>query len=316
MSDNKENQIEHPFEMQKDEKGNFIPPDFVNAKITNPPVVPTVTQYASGSSVSSEEVVAEPAGLDVREEEAIEQSESPQEVEEAPSVVQPKAKYPPKEHNLRALREKSERLEAERALMVQEIEMYRRASSGSQSTNPPRQAMQSATPEEVEVPDINIGDDDLVEGKHLKQYVQQIQRQLKASTQQYAQQAAAAQQSALEIQIKNQYPDFDEVVNEGNLKDLRALHPELAASIYASQDLRNQAVTAYTMIKNLGIQHEENYMADKERVKKNSVKPRPSSTATTTSSSPLGQAGNFSNGLTPELQKQLLREMADARSRR
>lgn len=310
-----EKQIQNPFEIKKDAKGNFIKPDFVDAEIPNAPVVPTVHQIIASPDTSQDS----PESPDISSEEAPIDSESPQQETEEESPVESQGKpkaQPPREHNLRRLREEKDRLEAERNLMVQELEMYRRA-GGRSDQNPHERAKytQDTAPQE-DLPELTIGDDDLVEGKHLKQYVQQLQKQLKASTQQYAQQAAVAQQTALEIQIKAQYPDFDDVVNDGNLKDLRAAYPEVAASIYASQDLRTQAVTAYTMIKNLGIQQEDTHVADKERVKKNAAKPRPSSTATATPASPLGQAGNFAGGLTEDLKKQLIREMQEARSRR
>jgi hypothetical protein len=245
----------------------------------------------------------------------IESQEVPQEAP-AQNGQASKRQSPPKEHNLRRLREELERERAERDLMAREIEMLRRVGgNGPQNT----QQRQYAPEVAEEVPDLHIGDDDLVEGKHLKQYVQQLQKQLRANAQQYQQQTAQAQQAALEIQLKSQYPDFDQVVSQGNLKDLAAAYPELAATIHSSPDLRSQAVTAYTMIKNLGIDQQQpeadQYMADRERIKRNAAKPRPASSAAPTHSSPLSKASAFAGELTPALKAQLAREMEEFRRR-
>lgn len=310
-----ENQIPHPFEMKRDAQGKFIPPDFVNSPVAGP-TVPTIDQ-----AISQPESYQEP-GQEPAEESSADQ-ENPQDentVEAAPiasveKLERPSPRSPAKEDNLRRLREKNERIEAERDLMARELEMYRRAQGTHQNTAPKQQQ----EPEHIheEEPDLNIGDDDLVEGKHLKKIIQQMQHKMNANNQQYAQSIAQSQQAQLEVQLKAQYPDFDAIVNQGNLKDLAAAYPELASTIYASKDLRSQAVTAYTMIKNLGInqQQDDPYEADKVRVKANAAKPRPSSSSSVTHASPLSQASSFSGGLTPELKAQMIKEMEQFRSR-
>ncbi len=312
-----ENPINHPFEMKRDAKGNFIPPDFVNAEIEGP-TVPTVNQVLSGASIAEpEEHIEEQESLESPQN--VEQAGIQEAAESAPVEARGRDKVTPtpKEHNLRRLREELERERSEKDFMARELEMLRRVGGTTHSDRSIRADRTEVTVDEVEIPDIQIGDDDLVEGKHLKQYVQQMQKQMNATKQQYAQQAAQSYNASLEIQLKAQYPDFDQVVSQANLKDLAALHPELAATLNNSPDLRTQAVSAYTMIKNLGIDQDQGdpYMADKEKIKKNSAKPRPSNSVTPTHGSPLAQAGAFSGELTPALRKQLQTEMEQFRRR-
>ena len=54
--------------------------------------------------------------------------------------------------------------------------------------------------------------------------------------------------------------------------------------------------------------------ADKRKAQENSAKPRPmASVSPQQGESPLSHANAFANGLTPELQKQLWKEMQDAK---
>lgn len=311
------NLIANPFEMKRDVNGKLIPPDFLDAEIPNAPVVPTVDQVRSSG------VVQEPQ--EDQQEETLEQPQTIEEVadkaEEVASVEgkQPtRMSRPPKEHNLRRLREDLERERSEKELMAREIEMYRRTGYNNQNTDQVRGYAPEPRSSEADINEVSIGDDDLVEGKHLKKIIQQMQAKIDNSNQQYAQQVQQSHQAALEMQLKSQYPDFDSVVNQGNLKDLAAAYPELASTIYASKDLRSQAVTAYTMIKNLGINQEaqeDTYMADRERVKKNAAKPRPSTSTAATHTSPLSQASTFAGDLTPALKAQMVREMEQFRQR-
>ena len=315
------NAIEHPFEIKKDPiTGKIIPPEFLESTEVGDTVLP-IGQHIANSNVTGKEELSVTAGLDVREEDNSEEAsadvifqEIPQESTSHSAPQSHKRSSPPKEHNLRRLREELERERAERELMARELEMLRRVGGNNQSSHQARPQPQEQT---EDMPELNIADDDIVEGKHLKQYVQQMQKQLKTNAYQYQQQMQQASQAALEVQLKAQYPDFDQVVNQGNLKDLAAAYPELAATIHSSPDLRSQAITAYTMIKNLGLDQsqEDPYMADKERIRRNAAKPRPASSAAPTHSSPLSKASAFAGELTPALRKQLQQEMEEYRRR-
>ena len=198
--------------------------------------------------------------------------------------------------NFKALREEKERLERENYDVKRKIQEYE---------NMRDQAQQ---PKEEDL-DLNIGDDDLFEGKHYKQ----IQKQLKKQQEMLEQYKSQVQLTTTETRLKSQYNDFDIVVTKENIKKLREEEPELAETIASNQDVYSKAVAAYKMIKKLGIFVEDNYENDRETVKRNSLKPKPlASVSPQQGDSPLTKANAFANGLTPELKKQLWREMEES----
>lgn len=213
--------------------------------------------------------------------------------------VQPvQAKESPADRNFRALRQKAERIERERDEALRKLQEVEAA----------RQPNPAATQEDVE---INIGDDDLAEGKHLRKVSTKMKR-LEEELKQYKQQASL---SAIEIKLKSQYPDFDKVVSKDNIEALKDSYPELAATLSASSDVYATAVSAYTMIKKFGIAQEEApYDAEKILAQRNAAKPRPlASVSPQQGDTPLSRANAFANGLTDELKAQLRKEMEDAR---
>jgi multidrug efflux pump subunit AcrB len=168
------------------------------------------------------------------------------------------------------------------------------------------------TPEPVEDNEVTIGNDDLVEGKHLSKVGRQI-KNLKEELNQYKQQSTVV---AAENKLRSTYPDFDTIVSRDNIEALRIEFPEIANTINSSTgDLYSKAVSAYTMIKKLGIYKEpEVYSEEKEKVKANAVKPRPlASVSPLKGDSALSHANAFAKGLTKELQEQLRKEMDEAR---
>jgi hypothetical protein len=155
--------------------------------------------------------------------------------------------------------------------------------------------------------DVDLNPDDLPEWRHVKKEISKMQRKLDA----YEQRSTT---STAENRIRSAFPDFDDVVNAETIRSLREMEPELAQSIADSKDLYNQAAAAYKAIKRFGISQEDNFVSDRERVAKNNAKPRPTQTiAPQHGESPLSHANAFSNGLTPELKKQLYKEMMEAR---
>jgi hypothetical protein len=208
--------------------------------------------------------------------------DQPESTESQESVVQ--QPQPPKEsseeRNFRALREKAERIQRERdeaLIRLKQFEDAQRSESES----------------------LNLGPDDLAEGKHLNKVQKQI-KDLETQVQ--------------EARLRARYPDIDKVVNSDNLALLKQEHPEVASIIGASKDMYSQAVTAYTMIKKLGIlQDDSSYGVDKALAQKNAAKPRPlASVSPQQGDSPLSKANAFANGLTDELKKQLHRETMEA----
>lgn len=167
--------------------------------------------------------------------------------------------------------------------------------------------------DEEEISEVAVDADALVEGKHLSKvnkHIKKLEQQLK----QYQQQTAL---SATEIRLKSQYPDFDKVVSRDNLESLRLAYPEIAQSLNANPDLYGKAVSAYTMIKKLGIGEEDPYVEEKAIIQRNALKPKPlASINPQQGDSPLSKANAFANGkLTDELKAQMLKEMNEYRNR-
>ncbi len=172
-----------------------------------------------------------------------------------------------------------------------------------------KQAELQQEPQESQ--DISIEEDALVEGKHLKKVNKQI-KNLEDQLKYYQQQSSL---NSTEAKLKSQYPDFDKIVSKENLENLRTVYPEIAATINSSPDLYNKAVSAYTMIKKLGIMQEDLYVEDKAQAQKNAAKPKPLvSVSPQQGDSPLSRANAFASGkLSDELKKSLWREMEEAR---
>jgi hypothetical protein len=160
--------------------------------------------------------------------------------------------------------------------------------------------------------DFNVNDDDLVDGKvanKIKKSFKQQQQELRDYKQQI-------ENIVTESKLKAQFSDFDKVVSKDNIDLLSYTYPELANSLNSNPDLYSKAVSAYTMIKNLGIHKEEIPMTpERKRMQENANKPRlsPAAISTQSGDTPLSKANMFSEGLTPQLQEQLRREMSQSR---
>jgi hypothetical protein len=228
---------------------------------------------------------------------AEEQQEQELTHEEAPQVVrdevsQPEKELLPQQRDFKELREAKKRIERERDELARKL----------QETLQPKQTQEEDL-------DIRINPEDLVEGKHLSKYDKKI-RKLEEQLKHYQQQNVSI---SAETRLKSMYPDFDKVVSAENISQLNETYPELAYTLRSSTDLYNTGVSAYTLIKKLGIHQDDNYVQERERVQKNMAKPRSvASIAPQQSESPLTQVNAFSNGLTDDLKKQLHKEMIDA----
>lgn len=157
---------------------------------------------------------------------------------------------------------------------------------------------------------LDMEEGDLVEGKHLSKVDKRIQK-LEQQLRQYEQITTV---ETVKSRLKNQYPDWDKVFNEENLARLEVEYPEIAHTLNASTDVYKSGVSAYTMIKKLGIvSPEDSYIQDKILAHKNASKPKPvASISPQQGSSPLSQANAFANGLTEDLKAQLRKEMNDS----
>jgi predicted transcriptional regulator len=202
------------------------------------------------------------------------------------------------ERNFKTLRANKDKLELERNEALEKLAKYEQQKSALKPTL-----------QESDDYGLGLGEDDLAEGKHLKKINAHIQK-LEKQINKYQQQSS---EIGVETKIKQQYPDFDKIVSKDNIELLRSLHPEIAQTINSSSDLYNKAVSAYTMIKKLGIVTEDNFQQDRALAQKNAAKPKPlSSVSPQQGDSPLSHANAFANGLTDDLKKQLYREMIDA----
>lgn len=225
---------------------------------------------------------------EAQEEQPIEQQES-QPVQEA----QPERQPTPAEINFRAMEKKLRQIERER----------------DEALKLAQQAQKVEEPDE----ELNIGADDIAEGKHVKAIANKIKR-MEEKLKKYEQSSTAMSAEAM---LKSQYPDIEKVVTKENLDALREADPDFAEMLDTSSSFRAKAVSAYKHIKKLGLYVEDNYVADRELAQRNSAKPKPlASVAPQQGDSPLSRANAFANGLTPELQKQLLKEMSEARKNR
>lgn len=227
--------------------------------------------------------------------------------EEQVEQIKPVAKAKPTpSESFKQLKDAKEQQERGRQLAERERDDYARRLRELEAKNQPQQKQ----PEPEEDYNININPDDLVEGKHLSKFDRKIQK-LEQQLKQYEQKASA---TAIDSRIRSQYPDFDSVVSKDNIEILRQNYPEIYQTLNASTDLYSTAVSAYTMIKRFGIIPDESYKADVERAQKNAMKPRPlASVSPQQGESPLTKANAFANGLTPDLQKQLYKEMLEAK---
>lgn len=198
--------------------------------------------------------------------------------------------------NYRALRELKEKAEQERDDALNRFKQMEQQKQPVQSAPAPEQSF-------------TVAPDDLVEGKHLSAVNNEV-KQLKEQLKTYQQQSAT---QTVEAKLRTQYPDFDKVVSKENIEIFRTAYPELATAIGSSTDMYSQAASAYTLIKKFGIHQTKTYAADVGRVKENLSKPTPTaSLGTQQGDSPLTKANAFAEGLTPDLKKQLYREMLEA----
>lgn len=191
-----------------------------------------------------------------------------------------------KEINFQKLREKAERLERENS----ELKRY-----SSQSRTIPSSPSQRED-------ELEIDDDDIPDGKLVKKLYREIDQLKKTYTQD--------QQATIPDKLKSKFSDFDQVVTQENVEKLKQTEPELYSSIVSGNNLYAKGVSAYKTLKALGIAKSDPYVDQKKQVQENAS--RPISTQAIKGQGALSEANIFAKGLTPELKKQLQREMQEA----
>ena len=192
-----------------------------------------------------------------------------------------------KEFNFRQLRESNKQLEDRLKKSDEIIEAY---------TNSQHQLSQTPSiPQEEE-----LGADDLAEGKHLKRLEAKLEKLMYQK-----------ELEAVPDKLKGKFEDFDQVVTKENLDKLQKSEPELYRTIRSGTDLFATGVAAYKTLKSLGyIQEQESMTKQKDHVQANHKKPL--SAQAIKGQGALHEANAFASGLTPELKKQLQKEMAEA----
>lgn len=172
---------------------------------------------------------------------------------------------------------------------------------------------QKAQEPNEEIEDYDLRDDDITEGKHYKA----LKKQVKGLNEAIRIERLERDKIAAEARLRANYPDIFNVITKDNMEELAKLEPELVESIVSSPNTYAQHVSAYKLIKKYGIGTQDPYADDKARVQKNLARPRSSaSVAPRVGESPLADVERFANGMTPELQSQLLKEMEEAISSR
>lgn len=239
------------------------------------------------------------------------------EVEAAPQEPHPVVEEKKQEEghqpkNFKELREAKRRIDQENIRIQKERdEALRRIRELEERYSKPSV---SVAAQEEDIPDIQLGPDDLAEGKHLSS----VQKQIKKLEQQLNYYQARSSETVIENRLRNEYPDFDKVVSPDNIESLRLAYPEIANTINnSSTDLYSKAVSAYAVIKNLGIHTEDTYGPDRQKALKNAAKPKVlASISPASSDTPLSRANAFADApLTDDIKKQIYKDMLAAARR-
>jgi len=282
------------FEIKYDVEGKVIPqPELKNQLNAAADALdnPEPQQEAQPEQVQEQSVLET---LDAQQPEETNPEKQPEPVQNTPEKKPSAPKESHQAMNFRKMKEKA--LEAERRAAELEEALAK------------MQKQQPVQPQEDAEEEIAVDADALVEGKHLSKVSKHIKK-LEQQLQQYQQQSVV---NATELRLKTQYPDFDNVVTRENLESLRLTYPEIANTINSSSDLYSKAVSAYTMIKKLGLTADvEDYAEEKAVIHKNANKPKPSAVLNPSQSeSPMSKVNAFAKGpLTDELKAAMLKEM-------
>jgi uncharacterized membrane protein YccC len=138
-----------------------------------------------------------------------------------------------------------------------------------------------------------------------------LYREIQALKQQVAQRSQP-NLNDVERTLKRDFPDYHEVVNEESVKYLATNNRALAKALASlKEDPYEQGTATYEAIKASEWYRMKQTLPDKLKAEENSKKPM--SVQAVRKQGPLAEANLFVNGLTPELKKHLLAEMAAAR---
>lgn len=259
----------------------------------HPEIAAEMALAARGQPIQQAQAAAAPQPApqpvqEVEQEEVQEQTQQP--------LVEQTQESPMKE-SWRILRLAKEKAERERDEAIRYAQL-------NQSFNKPQEEKPISKQRTKLSPDV------LVEGSHVNDLDDELQ-QLK---QQLLRQQQQSYNENSKLRLKTKFNDFDSVVNQDTLEMLQVLQPEIAQTLNSTQDLYAAGITAYNIIKNLGLKSEAHYENDIKRIQTNAAKPKPMvSINPQQGESALSRANAFASGLTPELKDQLYKEMQAAR---
>ena len=160
-------------------------------------------------------------------------------------------------------------------------------------------------PKAVEEEELNLSDDDIVTAKDVKKLAKKMAREI------VAQDRMRYEADTAEDRLRTKYSDFDEVVNEDNVKKLLREEPELAKVLKSTADPYAKGVAAYRYIRLMERANPE--AVDKQVIRQNLAKPR---TTTSIKDSGLDHVEEFASGrLTAEMRRKLYEEMRASQGR-
>lgn len=176
-----------------------------------------------------------------------------------------------------------------------------------QNADMQKQLQSLSKPAPVEEEFDNFADDDILTAAQAKKLAKKMAMEV-------AQEAIRQKDaSTVDERLALKHPDFSQVVTRDNVEKLMEIEPELASSLRYISDPYQQGITAYKMLKKLGIHQEDTFVKEREKAKMNSQKPV--SVNAVTKNSAIGNAHLFENGLTADLKKQLYEEMRQCAKR-
>lgn len=186
-------------------------------------------------------------------------------------------------------------------------EMRRQRERDRQELDELRSAVnQIQRPKKDEVEDdFGINDDDLLEGRHLKELKKEL-KQLKSELN-------AKEKSSIPDRLNSKFPDFYDVMTVENLNYLDKEEPELAKALAKDPDEYQRAVGAYKLLKRLKGKDGIHSAHDKKRAIENSKKPV--SVNSVTKQSALGDVHQFENGFNDDAKKRIWKEMQECMKR-
>lgn len=217
-------------------------------------------------------------------------------VDQGEHEPEPKSDQPPQEdaqeRNWRKARSQMDEKSRENKLLKHQVDLMAQELDLLRRSNP-----KAAEPEE----DLSHLTDT---EKKLYYEIQDLKKQVKNNK--------AKESDYVVDRLRAKYADFDEVVSPENITYLQTNNAALAKALSSlKDDPYEQGLAAYDALKKTEWYQQRNTMQDKVKLEQNSKKPL--SVQSVRKQGALSEANTFVNGLTPELKKQLQKEMAEAR---